>query len=299
MSRRVWTILGLSLALAASLAGPEARADSPTLAKIRKAGAITLGYRESSIPFSFLDQNQKPVGFSMDLCAPVVERIKRELKLDKLEVKLQPVNSSNRIPLIQNGTIDIECGGTSSSLARLKQVSFTVATFVSSPRWLTKRSLGIADMKGLNGKTVVITQGSNAAGFAQGFKAKGATFEVVQARDHAESLLMVQTGRASAFLEDDILLAGLMARAPNKDDLVFLPETFDTVPYGLMLPKGDEAFKALADGVLKEMMASGAFLALYRKWFESPIPPYGDNLNFPPSEALKERIANPSDRVDS
>lgn len=297
MSRRVGTIVALSLALLAW--GAAARAESPTLAKIKQAGAITLGYRESSVPFSFLDQNQKPVGFSLDLCAAIVDRIKRELKLDTLAVKLQPVNSSNRIPLIQNGTIDIECGGTSSSLARLKQVSFTVATFVSSPRWLTKRSLGIADMKGLNGKTIVVTQGSNAAGFAQAFKAKGATFEVVQARDHAESLLMLQTGRASAFLEDDILLAGLKARAPNRDDLVFLPETFDTVPYGLMLPKGDEAFKALADGVLKEMMASGAFMTLYRTWFESPIPPYGDSLAFPPSEALKERIANPSDKVDS
>ncbi|TDR89582.1 amino acid ABC transporter substrate-binding protein [Enterovirga rhinocerotis] len=299
MSRRAGTVAGLALGFIASLVVPTARAESPALAKIKKTGAITLGYRESSIPFSYLDQNQKPVGFSIDLCAPVVERIRSELKLDKLEVKLQPVNSSNRIPLIQNGTIDIECGGTSSSLARLKQVSFTVATFVSSPRWLTKRSLGIADMKGLDGKTIAVTQGSNAAGFAQAFKAKGATFEIVQARDHAESLLMVQTGRAAAFLEDDILLAGLKARAPNKDDLVFLPETFDSVPYGLMLPRGDSEFKALADGVLKEMMASGAFMTLYDKWFQSPIAPYGDNLNFPPSEALKERIAKPSDKVDS
>jgi glutamate/aspartate transport system substrate-binding protein len=298
MSTRVGRLVGLALALV-GFSGAAASAESQTLAKIKQAGTITLGYRESSIPFAFLDQNQKPVGFSLDLCAQVVERIRRELKLERLDVKLQPVNSSNRIPLIQNGTIDIECGGTSSSLARLKQVSFTVATFVSSPRWLTKRSLGIADMKGLNGKTIVVTQGSNAAGFAQAFKAKGATFEVVQARDHAESLLTLQTGRASAFLEDDILLAGLKARAPNKDDLVFLPETFDAVPYGLMLPRGDDEFKALADGVLKEMMASGAFMTSYRKWFESPIPPYGDNLNFPPSEALKERVANPSDRVDS
>lgn len=280
-----------------SVASP-ASAESPTLEKIKRTGEISLGYREASIPFSYLDGNQNPIGISLDLCAAVVAKIKADLKLDKLEVKLMPVNSSNRIPLIQNGTIDIECGGTSSSATRLKQVSFTVATFVSSPRWMTKSSSGVKDVKGLAGKTIVVTQGSNAAGFALAIKAKGVDFNVVQAKDHAESMLMVQTGRATAFLEDDILLASLSARQPNPTDYVLLPETYDLVPYGLMLRREDPEFKAVADGVIKAMMANGEFAKLYAKWFESPIPPHGDNLRFPMSEQLKARVANPSDSVE-
>ena len=291
------TLIGTTIALAAGLLATTARAESPTSAKIKRTGAITLGYREASIPFSYLGADQKPVGFSMDLCAPIVAMIKSDLKLDKLAVNLQPVNGSNRIPLIQNGTVDIECGGTSSSAARLKQVSFTVATFVSSARWLTKASSGVKDVKDLNGKTIVVTQGSNAVGFAQGIKAKGATFNIIQGKDHAESMLLLQTGRAAAFMEDDILLASLKARAPDPAALTFLPETYELVPYGLMLPKDDPEFKAVADGVLKGMMASGDFMKLYAKWFASPIPPDGENLKFPPSAALKERVAHPSDSV--
>lgn len=287
----------LSCALVVGLAATAASAESPTLAKIKREGAVTLGYRESSIPFSYLGADQKPIGFSMDLCAQVVDKIKVDLKLDKLAVNLQSVNSSNRIPLIQNGTVDIECGGTSSSAARLKQVAFTVATFVSSARWLTKTASGIHDVKGLDGKTVVVTQGSNAVGFAQGLKAKGGTFNIVQAKDHAESMLMLQSGRAVAFMEDDILLASLKARAQDPAAFAFLPETYDLVPYGLMLPKDDSEFKDLADGVIKSMMASGAFTKLYAKWFESPIPPNGENLKFPMSDALKERVAHPSDSI--
>lgn len=287
-----------SCALALVLAATAASADSPTLAKIKRTGSVTLGYREASIPFSYLGADQKPVGFSLDLCAQVVERIKAELKLDTLAVKLQPVDSSNRIPLIQNGTIDMECGATSSSTSRLKQVSFTVAIFVSSARWLTKVSSGIHDVKGLDGKTVVVTQGSNATGFAFGIKSKGGTFNIIQGKDHGESMLTLQSGRAAAFMEDDILLASLKARMPDPAAYTFLPETYTLVPYGLMLPRDDVEFKALADGVVKGMMASGAFTKLYAKWFESPIPPHNENLNFPMSDALKERVAHPSDSVE-
>ncbi|KAB1068559.1 amino acid ABC transporter substrate-binding protein [Methylobacterium planeticum] len=288
----------LSCALALGLAATTASADSPTLAKIKRTGSVTLGYRESSIPFSYLGTDQKPIGFSLDLCAQIVDKVKADLKLDKLTVKLQPVDSSNRIPLIQNGTIDMECGATSSSTARLKQVAFTVAIFVSSARWLTKVSSGIHDVKGLDGKTVVVTQGSNATNFAFGIKAKGGTFNIIQGKDHGESMLTLQTGRTAAFMEDDILLASLKARVPDPAAFTFLPETYALVPYGLMLPKDDTEFKALADNVLKGMMASGAFSKLYAKWFESPIPPHNENLNFPMSDALKERVDHPSDSVE-
>lgn len=277
-----------------------ANAESPTLSKIKSSGALTIGYREASIPFSYLGVDQKPVGFSLDLCAAIVERIKSQLKLDKLTVNYTAVNSSNRIPLIKNGTVDIECGGTANSLTRQKEVSFTVATFVSQPRWLAKTASGIRNVEGLKGKTVVVTQGSNAVGFANDINSKNNLgMNIVQAKDHAESLLMVDTGRAVAFLEDDILLAGLKAGAPNPDTFAFLAEGYDKLYYGLMLPKDDAEFKAIADAVLKEKMASGEFTKLYDKWFVSPIPPKNQNLNFPLSDTLKDRIAKPSDQVDS
>ncbi|MCJ2091005.1 amino acid ABC transporter substrate-binding protein [Methylobacterium sp. J-072] len=292
------TLVRISWAVALGFAATAAAADSPTLAKIKRTGTVTLGYREASIPFSYLDASQKPIGFSLDLCSQIVDKIKADLKLDKLDVKLQPVDSSNRIPLIQNGTIDMECGATSSSPARLKQVSFTVATFVSSARWLTKVSSDIHDVKGLNGKTVVVTQGSNATGFAFDIKNKGGSFNIIQGKDHGESMLTLQSGRAAAFMEDDILLASLRARTPDPAAYAFLPETYALVPYGLMMQREDTELKALMDGVLKGMMASGAFTKLYAKWFESPIPPHNENLNFPMSDALKERVAHPSDSVD-
>jgi glutamate/aspartate transport system substrate-binding protein len=301
MSLRSMALLGSALAAAVGLSSPiPASAESPTLSKIKSAGAITLGYRESSVPFSYLGADQKPIGMSMDLCAAIVERIQSELKLGILAVSYTPVNSSNRIPLIQNGTVDIECGGTANNLTRQKQVAFSVATFVSQPRWLVKTSSGIATIPALKGKTVVVTQGSNAVGFAQEINTKQSLgLSIVQAKDHAESLLMVDTGRAVAFLEDDILLAGLKAGARNPTAFAFLPEAYDKIYYGLMFPKDDLEFKILVDGVLSDMMASGAFTKLYDKWFTKPIPPKNQNLDFPMSEALKERIARPSDKVDS
>jgi glutamate/aspartate transport system substrate-binding protein len=289
-----------SLALSAFVLIANANADSPTLSKIKSSGSLTIGYREASIPFSYLGADQKPIGFSLDLCAAIVDRIKSQLNLDKLIVNYTPVNSSNRIPLIKNGTVDIECGGTANSLTRQKEVSFTVATFVSQPRWLAKTASGVKNVEGLKGKTVVVTQGSNAVGFANDINSKqNLGLNIVQAKDHAESLLMVDTGRAVAFLEDDILLAGLKAGSPRPDAFAFLPEGYDKLYYGLMLPRGDAEFKAVADAVLKEKMASGEFAKLYDKWFVSPIPPKNQNLNFPLSDTLKERIAKPSDQVDS
>jgi glutamate/aspartate transport system substrate-binding protein len=295
------TILGLlSGLLAASVAvPPSAAADSPTLSKIKSSGTITIGYREASIPFSYLGPDQKPIGISMDLCAAIVERIKTDLALPNLSVKYTPVNSSNRIPLIQNGTVDIECGGTANDKKRQEQVSFSVATFVSQPRWLVKVSSGLKNAADLKGKTIVVTQGSNAIGFAQAVNAKEQLgFSIVQAKDHAESFLMLTTGRAAAFMEDNIILAGLKAESPNPSAFAFLPEAYAKIYYGLMFTKGDTGFKALVDDVLSKQMASGQFEKTYAKWFTSPIPPKGENLEFPLSDALKERIAHPSDAVD-
>jgi glutamate/aspartate transport system substrate-binding protein len=283
----------------AAMVEPSAAADSPTLTKIKSSGAITIGHREASIPFSYLGPDQKPIGFSLDLCAAIVERIKAELNLPSLTVNYTPVNSSNRIPLIQNGTVDIECGGTANDKKRQEQVSFSVTTFVSQPRWLVKADSGLKTAGDLKGKTIVVTQGSNAVGFAQGVNAKEQLgLNIVQAKDHAESFLMLNTGRAAAFMEDDILLAGLKAAASNPDALIFLPEGYARIYYGLMFTKGDAGFKALVDDVLSKQMASGQFAKTYTKWFTRPIPPKGENLAFPLTDTLMERMANPSDAVD-
>ncbi|RFB90692.1 amino acid ABC transporter substrate-binding protein [Rhizobium leguminosarum bv. trifolii] len=280
------------LAVSAAKAGP-------TLDNIKSNKAITIGYREASIPFSYLGADQKPIGFSMDLCAHVVDRLKADLGIADLQVNLTPVNSSNRIPLIQNGTIDIECGGTSSSKKRLEQVSFSVSTFASQPSWLTLASSGLKTPEDLKGKTVAVTQGSNAVGIAQGISQKdGLGLNIAQGKDHAESFLLLTSGRAAAFMEDDILLAGLKAQSEKSDDLAFLKSNYSITYYGLMFSKDDPEFKKTVDDVLSKLMASGEFTKIYDKWFTTAIPPKNINLNFAMSEALKERVAHPSDVVD-
>ncbi|MGF6812593.1 glutamate/aspartate transport system substrate-binding protein [Paraburkholderia sp. Clong3] len=285
-------LVGVACAASASaLAGP-------TLDQIKSSKEITLGYREASVPFSYIDQNQKPVGFSLDLCAHVVDELKKSLNLPQLNVKYLPVTGANRIPLIQNGTVTIECGGTSSSAQRLQQVGFSVATFVSHSMWLTKADSGIKSAADLKGKTVVVTQGSNAVQLAKEVSEKnGLGLNVVQAHDHAESMLMLQSGRAAAFMEDDILLAAKKAEAQNPGQYKFLPDSYNTLVYGLIVPKNDPEFKAIVDKTLSNLMASGQFVQIYNKWFEKPIPPNNTNLNFPVSTDLKERIAHPSDKL--
>ena len=235
----------------------------------------------------------------MDLCAAVAERVRSELKLPDLRVALVAVSASNRIPLIQNGTVDLECGSTTNTVERQKQVAFTVATGVSEPRWLTQRGSGIADVKGLRGRTVVITQGSLNMVLGQKLNAEERLdLTILQARDQAESLLMLRTGRAAAWYEDDVLLAGARATSPEPAALTFLPATPGTTYYyALMLRREDPEFKALVDAALGAEMTSGRFAALYDKWFRSPIPPRGQNLDLPMSEALRLRIKDPSDAL--
>jgi glutamate/aspartate transport system substrate-binding protein len=275
-----------------------AHAESATLDRIKSAGAITLGYREASIPFSYLGADQKPIGFSLDLCADVVAAIKTKLNLPDLTVNYTPVNSSNRIPLIQSGTVDLECGSTAVTAQRVEQVSFSVSTFMVQPSWLVKTAAKITGAKDLSGKTVVVTQGSNAVGFAQGLNAKdNLNLSLIQAKDHAESFLTLNTGRAVAFLEDDILLAGFRASSGNPSAFTIVPGGFGNIPYALMFTKGDTEFKAVVDETLSKKMASGEFEKIYTKWFMTPIPPRNENLEFPMSEALKARVAKPSDAL--
>lgn len=293
------TRIALCAGLAFGTLSATAQTPSETLKRIKETGTFTIGYRESSVPFAFLDGQQKPVGFSMDLCHAIGEEIKRQLGLTQLNWKQVPVNSSNRIPLVVNGTIDIECGGTANNLARQKQVNFSVATFAGQPRWLVRTNSGITQESDLKGKTVVATQGSNAVGIMRKVnEERKLGLSVIQAKDHGESMLTLSSGRAVAFMEDDILLSGERANARDPASFTFLPGGYEVGYYGLMMQKGDAGFKALVDGVLIGMMKDGSFEQTYKKWFESPIPPRNVNLQFPISDMLRARIDSPSDKVD-
>ena len=290
------TIAGLSLAMLDIHAG---HAASQTLDKIKETGKIAFGYREASIPFAYLGADNKPTGLSLELCAAVADKIKSELKRPALEIEYIPVNASNRIPLLQNGTVDIECGSTTNTAERQKQVSFSIATYVASPRWLVTAASPIAELTGLEGQTIVVTQGSlNFAGAQKGITDQKLSTKIVQAKDHAESLLMLSTGRAAAWFEDDILVAGLVANSPDPKAYRMLSATYAPTYYGLMIRREDPEFKALVDTVIKQKMASGEFNKLYSKWFEAPIPPKGQNLGLPMSDAMKARVASPSDALD-
>lgn len=286
------------LAIAAILCAAPALADDlPTLQKIKSSGTIVVGHRESSIPFSYLDGNQKPVGYSMDLCNKIVEEVKKELKMPALVTKLTPVTSQTRIPLMTNGTIDLECGSTTNSLERQKQVAFGVTTFVSPVRMVVKADSGIKTLDDLNGKAVATTTGTTSDRYIkQNEKGHNIDVKNVYGKDHAESFLMVETGRASAFVMDEVLLAGFIANAKNPKDFAIVGPALSTEPYGIMLRKDDPQFKALVDKTLSGLMKSGEINKIYAKWFTSPIPPKNVNLNLPMNAQLQEAIKNPNDK---
>jgi glutamate/aspartate transport system substrate-binding protein len=298
MIRRRSQILAVAILSLGALDARAAQAASQTLDKIKSVGRITFGYREASIPFAYLGTDQKPVGLSLDLCLAVAEKIKSELRLPALETAYVAVNASNRIPLLQNGTIDVECGSTTNTAERQKQVAFSVATYVTSPRWLVLTSSPVEAPEDLRGKAIVVTQGSlNLAVAEKAIVDEKLDATIVQPKDHGESMLMLRTARAAAWFEDDILEAGLVANSPDPGAFRMLTASYAPTYYGLMVPKDDPEFKALVDSVIKDKMASGEFGKLYAKWFEQPIPPKGQNLALPMSEAMRARIARPSDSL--
>jgi glutamate/aspartate transport system substrate-binding protein len=287
-----------ALCLLLAIGPAPAQGLSPTLQKIKDAGAITVGHRDSSVPFSYLDNNQKPIGFSLELCDLVVEKLKAKLGKPDLKLAYQAVNSSNRIPLVKNGTVDIECGSTANTIARQQEVAYSVIFYAPQFKWISLKASDLKTTDDLKGKAVVVTQGTNTAQFVAKLNAdKNLGLKILQGKDHAESFLLVETGRASAFMEDDILLAGLKANASSPDNFVFLTDAFPSDPYGVMMAKGDGEFKKLVDDALTEAMKSGLYDKLYAKWFESPIPPKNINLKFPQSDKLKDLVKTPSDKA--
>jgi glutamate/aspartate transport system substrate-binding protein len=284
--------------MATAVAVP-AHAQSPggTLAKIRETGEIRLGHRDVSVPFSYLDDNQKPIGFAMDLCGRIVDAVKSELKLPAIQTKLQPIQLSTQIPLIQNGTIDIVCGPATNTLERQKVVAFSNTIFVSSIRAVVKKDAAIKTFEDLSGKPVSLTSGSTSIALltARGQEKNFQTKNVLSA-DHAASFLALTTGRSEAFIMDDILLASLIANSPDPDNWRIIDDSLRTEPYGLIIRKDDPEFKTLIDKTLVAMMKSNQFGDLYAKWFLTPIPPRNVNLNFPMTAPLKDAVANPTDK---
>ena len=267
-----------------------------TLKKIKDTGVVKVGHRDSSIPFSYLDDKQKPIGYGVDICMKIVDKIKTELKMPKLRVEFVPVTSQTRIPILTGGNIDIECGSTTNSVERQKQVAFAPTYFVTGTKLLVKKSSGIKGYDDLKGKTVVVTQGTTNERAMKAYndeKKLGINF--IPAKDHAESFLAVDTGRAAAFPMDDILLYSLRASAKNPADYQVIGEFLSDDPYAIMLRRDDPAFKKLVDSTVAGLYKSGEISKIYKKWFESKIPPKGINLGFPMSEGLKEAIKNPND----
>ncbi|WP_308724752.1 glutamate/aspartate ABC transporter substrate-binding protein [Metapseudomonas otitidis] len=290
----------LAAAIAATLISAPAIADelTGTLKKIKDSGTIVLGHRDASIPFSYLGTEPgKPIGYSHDLQLKVVEAVKKELALPDLKVRYNLVTSQTRIPLVQNGTVDIECGSTTNNLERQKQVDFSVGIFEVGTRLLSKKTAGINDFADLKGKNVVTTAGTTSERLLKSMNAeKQMGMNIISAKDHGESFLMLESGRAVAFMMDDALLYGEMAKAKKPDDWVVTgqPQSFEI--YGCMVRKGDEAFKKVVDKAIADVFASGEINGIYDKWFTQPIPPKNLNLNFPMSDELKKLIATPTDK---
>jgi glutamate/aspartate transport system substrate-binding protein len=292
LSKLAGILIGVSV-----LAGAAQAQDlTGTLKKVKDTGTLTLGVRDSSIPFSYLDDKQSYQGYSIDLCLRAATAVQKFLGMTALNVKMVPVTSATRIPLMANGTVDLECGSTTNNMERQQQVSFAPTTYVTANRILAKKSSNIKTLEDLKGKAVVSTSGtSNLKQLTELNAQRNLGMSIMTAKDHAEAFLMVETGRATAFVMDDILLASLAASSKAPGDYMISTDALSVEPYGLIERKGDPAFKKVVDGAIVNLMKSGEINKIYAKWFTSPIPPKGINLNVPMSPQLAAVIANPTD----
>lgn len=292
--------LALLMALLGSMLGSSGVVLADTLQKIASSGRITLGYRESSVPFSYLAGPRQPIGFGVDIYTHLIPALKRATGRSDLEINWQALTSQNRIPLIANGTVDLECGSTSNTAARAKTVAFAINYFYTGPKLLVKQTSGVKDFEDLAGKTVAVTTGTTTMKLLRKMDLeRSMNMQLLPGKDHVDSFLLVDAGRAVAFAMDDILLYGqiLNAKQPAQWQVVGTPPQVE--PYACMLRKNDAAFKQVVDGVITDLMRSGEFERLYAKWFLSPIPPRGRSLNLPMSEALRNNLRTLSDQPAS
>jgi glutamate/aspartate transport system substrate-binding protein len=286
----------LAIAVTALAAGSAFAQAGDTLAKIKSSGAVTLGVRESS-GLGYTLGNGKYVGFHTEMGERVLADIQKQLGLAKLDIKYQPVTSQNRIPLVTNGTVDIECGSTTNSQARQKDVAFAVTTYMEEVRIAVKGNSGITGIKDLNGKTIVTTTGTTSVQtLRKNKRADGLTFKEVMGKDHADSFLMLETGRADAFIMDGSILAANISKSKAPADYKIVGETLSVEPIACMLRKDDPAFKKAVDDSIKRQIADGSLAKLYDKWFMQPIPPANVKVGLPLSDATKDAWANPNDK---
>ena len=291
-------LLPLTLAMSLlSSAYVSAAEPSGTLKKIKDSGVIILGHRDSSIPFSYLANDAKPIGYSVDIANKIVDAVKKELKMPNLNVRYNLVTSQTRIPLVQNGTVDFECGSTTNNLERQKQVAFSLGIFEIGTRLLVKKGSSFKDFGDLAGKNVVTTAGTTSERIIKKMNEdKKMGMNIISAKDHGESFLMLESNRAVAFMMDDALLAGEMAKAKKPADWEIVGKAQSNEIYGCMLRKDDPAFKKIVDDAIAATFKSGEINTIYKRWFESPVPPKGLNLAFPMSDELKDLIAKPTDK---
>ena len=291
-------LVSAALIVTAFAGAPALAQESPTLKKAKETGSLTLGHRESSIPFSYYNDQQQVVGYSHELMLKAADAVKEHLKLAKLDIKLMPITSANRITLVQNGTIDMECGSTTNNLERQKQVGFSNTIFIIGTRLMTKKDSGIKDFPDLAGKNVVTTAGTTSERLLRKMnEEKQMGMNIISAKDHGESFLTLETGRAVAFMMDDALLYGELAKARNPGDWIVTGTAQSKEAYGCMLRKDDPEFKKVVDAALAKAMLSGEAEKIYTKWFMNPIPPKGLNLNMPMSDEMKALFKAPNDKA--
>ena len=283
----MWNKLGLIAVAALLLATPASAQELyGTLKKIKDTGTINVGHREASVPFSYIGPDGKAIGYSLDICAKIVERVKTELKLDKLEVKYVPTNAQTRIPLVANGTIDIECGSTTNNLTRAKQVDFLQITFITGTKLLVRKGSGIKEVEDLGGKKIALVLGTtNEKAVKAVAEEKKIKLDVHSVKDYPQALLELETNRVDAIASDDVLLAGVRAssKTPQAFEVVGRYLSYD--PYGIMIRRDDSAFRLVGNTVISDLMRSGEIKAIYDKWFIKP--PGKEPLDWPISDMLK------------
>ncbi|TDG10406.1 glutamate/aspartate ABC transporter substrate-binding protein [Paraburkholderia guartelaensis] len=275
-----------------------AQVAQPTLEKIRSANIIAIGYRETSVPFSYVIDDNQVIGFSQDICDKVVDAVKVRTKRPNLQVRFIPVTSQNRIPLVQNGTVDLECGVTTNLKARQAQVSFSDTFFVATTRLLTRKDSGIHDFADLTGKTVLTNQGTTSERILRRMNIdKQMNMRIISARDYGEGRATLESGRAVAYMMDDVLLAGTRSLTAKPSEWVIVGTAQSSEAYAFMMRNGDPEFRQLVNDTMAALMKSGEINAMYAKWFEKPVPPKGVNFAFPMSEQLRALYATPNDHA--
>ncbi|MDM0108148.1 amino acid ABC transporter substrate-binding protein [Variovorax sp. J22R24] len=290
--------LSLTFGLCAALLCSTALAQSDTLAKIKANGSISIGGRDSQIPFSYKPTGGgDPVGFTNDICLKIVDAVKAKLGMPQLDVRYTILTSTNRIPLLTNGTVDLDCATTTNTVQRQQQVAFAPSHFVTNITAAVKKNSGINSLAELNGKTVSTVSGSTGVQLLRAYRKTGIDVQELAAKDTADGFLLMSSDRTVAYILDDVQLAGLIATSPKPDEFKILTgESLRQEPYGIMYRKDDPQFKELVDKTVTDLMKSGAIEQIYAKWFTKPIPPTNANLNFPMTDAVKEIYKNPNNK---